>query len=49
MEAVVLENIYNETARQVIDITGHDGGNCGEYLELFHIGDTLIFAIHETE
>jgi len=47
-EAVVIKNLYKATTRDTINIFGHDGLNCGEFMGFFNIGDTLVFAVEET-
>ena len=49
MNVYILENIYKEIVDDTIDVIGHDGGNCGQDLEVFEKGDTIIFALYGYE
>ncbi len=45
MEVEIIQNINNAINEDTIVILGQDGINCGEWLELFNISDTLILAV----
>lgn len=45
MSVYILENIYNEITEDTIYVIGHDGVNCGQILNVFETGDTVIFAL----
>jgi len=43
-----IENINQEIEEESFTLLGQDGLNCGELLNLFEIGDTLVLALHNT-
>lgn len=45
MEVQVLEDIHLQSDEDTISILGQDGFNCGEWLEDFLVGDTLILGL----
>lgn len=49
MEINLIENLNKEIVEDTILILGQDGFNCGEYLSLFNINDTLILALSHWE
>lgn len=49
MDVQVIEDIHLQSDVDTISILGKDGFNCGEWLEKFEIGDTLILALYDGE
>lgn len=49
MEVKVIEDINLETGTDTITVLGQDGFNCGEWLEDFLVGDTLVLAVSNGE
>lgn len=45
LEVIILDELYSKMEVDTILVLGHDGGNCGEPLYKFEIGDTLIFRL----
>jgi len=43
----IIDNINLETTKDTIIIQGGNGANCGENLNQFNIGDTLVLALQE--
>jgi len=46
MEVEVIENINLQVDSSTILILGQDGLNCGQDLDIFEVGDTLILALY---
>lgn len=46
-EVRLIENLNLEIERDTFVLLGQDGLNCGEWLELFSIGDTLVLALEQ--
>lgn len=49
MDVEVLDNLNLQTNSDTITVLGQDGFNCGEWLEDFIIGDTLVLGIRNGE
>ena len=49
MDVQVIEDIHLQSDEDTISILGQDGFNCGEWLEKFEIGDTLILALYNDQ
>ena len=45
MEVKVIDNLNLQTSEDTISILGQDGFNCGEWLNDFLIGDTLVLGL----
>lgn len=41
----IIENINQEIAKDTIKVLGQDGFNCGESLDQFQVGDTIIYGL----
>ena len=46
MDIEVIEEIHLQSNADTLSILGQDGLNCGEWLENFSIGDTLVLALY---
>ena len=49
MDVKIIDNLNLQTDSDTITVLGQDGFNCGEWLEDFLIGDTLILAVDNGE
>lgn len=45
LEIDLLENIYKEIVEDTLLVLGQDGINCGQSLNQFEVGDTLVLAL----
>ena len=45
MEVTILENLNLEVPFESFLVSGHDGVNCGQVLDIFNQGDTLVIAL----
>lgn len=46
MQVAILENLHNGVSADTLLIAGGNGADCGENVELFTVGDTMIFALN---
>jgi len=46
VEIKILENIHKEINADTILVLGQDGINCGQVLDIFNIGDTVIYSLY---
>lgn len=47
LQVAILENLHNNISADTLLVTGGNGADCGENVELFTVGDTMIFALSE--
>lgn len=47
LQVAILENLHNTISADTLLVTGGNGADCGENVELFAVGDTVIFALFE--
>ncbi len=46
LKVAVLENLHNGVSADTLLVTGGNGADCGENVELFTVGDSIIFALN---
>lgn len=49
LQVAILENLHNSISADTLLVTGGNGADCGENVELFTAGDTMIFALFESQ